>query len=253
MDRELTSQPVLPALGAARSRRYRSKALPEQGKYLPSRQYWLLRLIMGTYGALMVRRIRWVDGVRLDKGPHILVSNHGNVTDGFLLIAHHPGRLHALIQAESFSLPIMGSVFRHSGQIPVAEGQGLTAIDMARTFLAQGDSVLIYPEGKLNHGQGMLRGKVGAARLAFETGEPILPVGAYVEPRWSKAIRGHFYDRPTFGHWQMGGTCYFAVGEAWQPFAPEKDKVDLHELRLVTDEMMRRIQSLVERARAAAG
>jgi 1-acyl-sn-glycerol-3-phosphate acyltransferase len=208
---------------------------------------------MGAYPVLMVRRVHWVDGHRPDKGPHILVSNHGCVTDGFILIARHPNRIHAMIQSESFGLPIIGKVFQHSGQIPIAPGRGMEAIDLARAYLAQGEPVLIYPEGKLNHGGGMLRGKVGAARLAFESRLPILPVGAYVPERNSRAVHGRFYDRPTLGYWQVGGTCTFAVGEPWWPFDPDQDHVDLHQLRLVTDEAMARIQSLVERARAAAG
>jgi 1-acyl-sn-glycerol-3-phosphate acyltransferase len=253
MNRDLTSKPVVvPALAPFRARRHRMATAP-QTAHLPSPLHWALRLMMGAYPALMIRHIHWVDGRRLDKGPHILVSNHGRVTDGFTLIAHHPGRIHAMIQAESFGLPIIGKVFQDSGQIPIASGKGMEAIDLARGYLAQGEPVLIYPEGKLNHGDGLLRGKVGAARLAFESRVPILPVGAYVPARWSKAVHGRFYDRPTLGHWQVGGTCYFAVGEPWYPFPPEQEKVDLHQLRLVTDEAMARIQGLVERARAVAG
>ena len=93
----------------------------------------------------------------------------------------------------------------------------MQALDRARAYLAQGDSVLIYPEGKLNHGVGMLRGKVGAARLAFDSRAPLLPIGVYVPPRWSREIHGHFYGRPTIGYWQMGGTCHIARGEPRPP------------------------------------
>lgn len=252
MDRDFTKPVVIPALAAFRARRRRAEAAPPSA-HLPSPLHWLLRVIMGAYPALMVRRVHWVDGRRLDKGPHVLVSNHGRVTDGFILIARHPGRIHAMIQAESFGLPIIGRVFQHSGQIPIAPGRGMEAIDLARAYLAQGEPVLVYPEGKLNHGGGMLRGKVGAARLAFESRVPIVPVGAYVPERNSRAVHGKFYDRPTLGYWQVGGTCHFAVGDPWWPFEPDQDRVDLHQLRLVTDEIMARIQRLMEKARAAAG
>jgi 1-acyl-sn-glycerol-3-phosphate acyltransferase len=212
---------------------------------------WLLRLIMGSYRVLMIHRLHWIDRHHWGGGPHILVSNHGRVTDGFIFISLHRA-MHSLIQAESFTLPILGPIFRRAGQIPIAPGQGVEALDRARTYLAQGDSVLIYPEGRLNHGSGMLRGKVGAARLAFESRVPVLPIGVHVPQRWSREIHGRFYGRPTIGHWQMGGTCYIAVGQPWLPFSPQ-GKADPYALRTVTDEMMNRISALEMKARVAAG
>ncbi len=251
MDRHLPTEPFTSSLALARARRRRGTQIEAQGPYLSSPLHWLLRLILGSYRVLMIHRLHWIDRHHWRAGPHILVSNHGRVTDGFIFISLHR-KLHSLIQAESFSLPVMGKIFQHSGQIPIADGRGGEALERARVYLAQGDSVLIYPEGKLNHGVGILRGKVGAARLAFDSRAPVLPIGVHVPARWSREIHGHFYGRPTIGYWQMGGTCYIAVGEPWLPFPPGQARVDPHELRLVTDEMMERISCQEARARAVA-
>jgi len=251
MDRRLPTEPLSSPLALARARRRRGSMDEVQGAPLPSPLHWLLRLIMGSYRVLMIRRLHWIDRQHWRPGAHILVSNHGRVTDGFIFISLHR-KMRSLIQAESFTLPIIGKVFQHSGQIPISPGHGVEALERARAYLAQGDSVLIYPEGKLNHGAGMLRGKVGAARLAFDSRAPVLPIGVHVPARWSREIHGRFYGRPTIGHWQMGGTCYIAVGEPWLPFPPEQVRADPHELRLVTDEMMERISYQEARARAAA-
>jgi 1-acyl-sn-glycerol-3-phosphate acyltransferase len=252
LDRDMTTDEWTTALAAARARRRRAATNILDAPRLPSPLHWALRLIMGSYRVLMIHRLHWIDRHHWGGGPQILVSNHGRVTDGFIFISMHR-RMRSFIQAESFTLPIIGKVFQHSGQIPVAPGGGMQALDQARAYLAQGDSVLIYPEGKLNHGVGMLRGKVGAARLAFDSRAPLLPIGVYVPSRWSREIHGHFYGRPTIGYWQMGGTCYIAVGEPWLPFPQDQVTVDPHQLRLVTDEMMARISMLEDRARAASG
>jgi 1-acyl-sn-glycerol-3-phosphate acyltransferase len=251
MTHDLTSPPPASPLALARALRRGTAGAGTPSDHLRSPLHWLLRLIMGTYRVLMIHRLHWIDRQHWSEGPHILVSNHGRVTDGFIFVSLHD-KLHSMIQAESFTLPIIGRIFQHSGQIPIAPGHGVEALERARVYLAQGESVLIYPEGKLNHGAGMLRGKVGAARLAFDSRAPVLPIGVYVPERWSRKIHGHFYGRPTIGYWQMGGTCYIAVGEPWVPFPPEKTQVEPHELRTVTDEMMERISFQESRARSAA-
>jgi 1-acyl-sn-glycerol-3-phosphate acyltransferase len=52
------------------------------------------------------------------------------------------------------------------------------AWERARTQLAHGRSIGVFPEGTVNrHPHRLLPGRRGAARLSLETGTPIVPVG----------------------------------------------------------------------------
>jgi 1-acyl-sn-glycerol-3-phosphate acyltransferase len=69
--------------------------------------------------------------------------------------------------------------FAAAGQVPIdrsgasaAEG----ALVTAKRILADGDLFGIYPEGTRSHDGRLYRGKTGVARLALETGVPVIPV-----------------------------------------------------------------------------
>jgi hypothetical protein len=66
-------------------------------------------------------------------------------------------------------------------------------------------------------------------------------------------MHGRFYDRPTVGAWQFGGTAYVAIGEAWNPFPGTPRDPGIGQVRRATDEIMARVAALLEAARAAAG
>jgi 1-acyl-sn-glycerol-3-phosphate acyltransferase len=158
-----------------------------------------------------------------------------------------------MAQVESFTLPFLGPILARAGQVPVIPGRGREALQRAEELLLRGETILIYPEGRLSHGSSMLRGKTGAARLALRSGAPFQPVAVHVPERHTRVMHGHFYGRPTLGVWQFGGTAYVAIGEAWHPFAQLDLEPEISEVRRVTDEIMERVQALVEQARRMAG
>jgi 1-acyl-sn-glycerol-3-phosphate acyltransferase len=98
----------------------------------------------------------------------------------------------------------------------------------------------------------MARAKTGMARLAFQSGAPILPVAVHVAEQDCRTVHGHMYGRPTIGVWQIRGPAWIAVGEPWTPFAGQTT-VSARDLRQVTDEAMARVRRLLDLARAAAG
>ena len=226
--------------------------LPRRDEYDPAGRWWpLLKAFLFLYRMLMVGRIQVAGRNNIPDQPSILVSNHAFVSDAFIL-ALIIGRLQALTQAESFAIPFFGWLLRKAGQIPVIRGQREKILARAADQLARGQHVLIYPEGALSHGSDLHEGRTGAAELTFSTGAPLLPVGFHVPPRHGRAFRSQQYNRPTLGVWQVGGPCYVAIGEAWSPFAGRK-AASPEDLRDVTDEMMVRIETVLDQARCMAG
>jgi 1-acyl-sn-glycerol-3-phosphate acyltransferase len=212
--------------------------------------YGLLIALLWVYRTALVRSVRVLGRENIESGARILVSNHARVSDAFLLPFIFHRRIHALAQEESFSLPVLGRLLKHAGQIPVRRGTGSRAsLVLAQDFLALDEHVLIYPEGVLTHGQELRRGLTGAARLSHRSQVPMQPVGVFVPEANTRMFHGHFYDRPTVGCWQFGGPAVVAIGESLWPFPAGPEPVGLREFRQATDLLMRQVRELVETAR----
>ena len=214
--------------------------------------YNALIALLWVYRTAMVRSVDVLGREHIGTGARILVSNHARVSDAFLLPFIFRGRIHSLAQQESFSLPVLGKLLEHAGQIPVRRGTGSRAsLVLAADYLAKHEHVLIYPEGVLTHGGQLRRGLTGAARLSHQTQVPMQPIGVFVPETNTRKFHGRFYDRPTIGCWQFGGPAVVAIGECLWPFPPTPQPVGPHEFRQATDLVMARVRELVEAARLA--
>lgn len=214
--------------------------------------YGLLIALLWVYRTALVRSVRVLGRDHIAADARILVSNHARVSDAFLLPFIFHRRIHSLAQEESFSLPILGKLLKHAGQIPVRRGTGShTSLVLAEDFLAKNENILIYPEGVLTHGGEMRRGLTGAARLSYHTHVLMQPVGVYVPEANTRMFRGRFYDRPTIGCWQFGGPAVVAIGESLWPFPPGAQAAGSLEFRQATDRVMGQVRDLVEAARLA--
>jgi 1-acyl-sn-glycerol-3-phosphate acyltransferase len=214
--------------------------------------YNIAKGIVRGYIALFVDSIQ-VEGRRfLPSGPKIIIANHANVTDGFMLPFIIQEKIHFLIQKETFELPFLGRMLTLADQIPVVIGQGREALDKALEKLDQGHTVAIFPEGQLNHGKDMRRAGAGAAILAIESGAPLVPVGFYVPPKFIHLFKmGRFHDRESTGGWQFGGKCFVHIGEPWYPNLIQEN-FNYRKLRMHTNSLMTSIGNLVHQAKETA-
>ena len=214
--------------------------------------YNIAKGIVRGYITLFVDSIQ-VEGRRLlPPGPKIIVANHANVTDGFMLPLIIQEKVHFLIQEETFELPFLGRMLTMADQIPVVIGQGREALDTAMEKLAQGNVVAIFPEGKLNHGKDLHRAGSGAAILALKSGAPLVPVGFYVPPEFVRLFKmGGFHDRESTGGWQFGGKCFVQIGEPWYPNLIQEN-ANYQKLRMLTDSVMTSVGNLVHQAKETA-
>jgi 1-acyl-sn-glycerol-3-phosphate acyltransferase len=77
----------------------------------------------------------------------IIAANHANVTDGLFLPFVFTEKLHFLIQGYAFNIPLLGWLFRKSGQIPVDPGHKNQSLDQATKLLELGKTVVIFRKG----------------------------------------------------------------------------------------------------------
>lgn len=147
--------------------------------------YWFLKWIaLGPLLRLVFRpQIEGAENVP-DEGPAILASNHLSYADWLFMPLTLPRRVTFVAKAEYFNTPGIKGWFQRmffsgSGQVPIdrsgasaAEG----ALSAAKRVLQEGELFGIYPEGTRSHDGKLYRGKTGVARLALETGVPVIPV-----------------------------------------------------------------------------
>jgi len=145
--------------------------------------YWVVKAILGPLLAIFFRP--WSQGVDNvpKEGPAILAWNHLSFSDHFFGPLPLPRRVTFLAKSEYFTGRgvkglISKAFFRGVGQIPVDRAGGEAGERALRTglrVLAEGKLLGIYPEGTRTPDGRLYRGKTGVARLALESGAPVIP------------------------------------------------------------------------------
>ena len=110
------------------------------------------------------------------EGPCILVANHESVIDPFVLGLATPRMVRYMAKAELWHNAALRAVMEGFGTFPVARGRGdFDAFSRAGRLLADGEVLGIFGQGTCLpfRRRPFLR---GAARLALETGSPLVPV-----------------------------------------------------------------------------
>ena len=120
-----------------------------------------------------------LDNVPAD-GPAILAPNHASVIDSFFLPATLPRRITFVGKSEYLDDWKTRRLFPALGMIPIDRSGGdasARALDTAARLLKDGELFGIYPEGTRARDGLLHKGHTGAARLAIQTGAPLIPVG----------------------------------------------------------------------------
>jgi 1-acyl-sn-glycerol-3-phosphate acyltransferase len=147
--------------------------------------YWLLKyVLLGPLLKLIFRpQVEGLDNVPLT-GPAILASNHLSFSDSIFMPLVVPRKVTFVAKAEYFTgKGIKGRLkkmfFVGTGTIPVDRSGGRAAqaaLDTQLRVLRSGELAGIYPEGTRSPDGRLYRGKTGVARLALDSGAPVIPV-----------------------------------------------------------------------------
>ena len=107
-------------------------------------------------------------------GPMVIAPNHDSVLDGIVLGAAISRELRFLAKAELWQSRLLGWVLDGLGAIGIKQGHSdHLALARMRRGLEAGQAVAIFPQGAI-YGDRMWHR--GAARMAFVTGAPLVPV-----------------------------------------------------------------------------
>ena len=160
------------------------------------------------FAAALLRGIAWTM-VKKDwhgaenlpkEGAFLAVSNHVTYADPvtfahFLYNNGHAPRF--LAKSQLFTMPVIGWVVKTLDQIPVYRGtsKAVEAVDDGISFLERGQCITIFPEGTLTRDPNLwpMVGRTGAARMALQTGVPVIPVAQWgaqrLLGRYSKVLK----------------------------------------------------------------
>jgi 1-acyl-sn-glycerol-3-phosphate acyltransferase len=147
--------------------------------------YWLLKYVfLGPWLRLIFRP--HVEGAQYvpDGGPAILASNHLSFSDSIFLPLMVRRKVTFVAKQEYFTGKgvkgwLTKMFFIGAGTIPVDRSGGRAAqaaIDTGLRVLRGGNLFGIYPEGTRSPDGRLYRGKTGVARIALESGAPVVPV-----------------------------------------------------------------------------
>jgi len=213
--------------------------------------YKVIRAAVGIYVHTFIRSIEVIGNDLIPAGPKIIVANHANLTDGFILPFVIPERLHFLIQADVLETTWIGKFLTLADQVPIQIGRGKDGLQIALKWLERGEPVVIFPEGRLNNGQELLRAGSGAALLAAQSNAPLVPIGFYVPDQYTRMLKGKYQNRASYARFQFGGTCYVHVGK---PMEILRNRAEIHYygLRQATEDIMMQINELVNQAQQFA-
>ena len=156
---------------------------------LQQKRGWAFNIAVPIVKSLLfsVSTHTWIDGEKLPAtGGCIVVFNHLSHVDPFLSahFVYDHGRLpRYLAKSGLFKNKALAGFLTAAGQIPVERltRTAIGAYDAAVAAVRAGECVVVYPEGTLTRDPGLwpMTGKSGAARIALETGCPVIPVGQW--------------------------------------------------------------------------
>jgi 1-acyl-sn-glycerol-3-phosphate acyltransferase len=128
-------------------------------------------------------RINITGGAHVPRtGGAVLASNHVSYLDFIFcgLAGVERGRLtRFMAKREVFAHPVAGPLMRGMHHIPVDRSAGSASYHEAAEALRAGEVVGVFPEATISRSFTVKEIKTGAARMALETGTPLVPVALW--------------------------------------------------------------------------
>lgn len=173
------------------------------------------------------------------KGPLIIASNHLSFSDSIFMPMVVPRKVTFLAKSEYFTSPgpkglLKKLTFIALGQVPVDRSGGRrseAALITGLKVLSDGACLGIYPEGTRSPDGRLYKARTGIARLAIESGAPVVPVAMFDTDKIQPT--GQVVPNVKRVGMSFGEPMYF-----------EGDPTDLEHLRNVADTIMKAIGQL---------
>lgn len=138
-------------------------------------KHWAKAIMHSTPGWTV--EITGQENIPRDHTRFVLVSNHESMADIWVIFLLDI-QFRWLAKAELFRVPIIGRPMTWAGYIPIKRGDKdshVTAMTRSAASVQSGVPMLYFPEGTRSDGE-MRPFKIGAFKLAVDTGTSVLPI-----------------------------------------------------------------------------
>ena len=119
----------------------------------------------------------------LPEEPSIVAPNHASHFDIVAILGHLPGHNRFAAKKELFQEPILGTVMKTLGMVPIDRKDPARSIERLNRIAAKGKSafsLIMFPEGTRSPAGGGLQDfKKGAFTLAIQMGRPVVPIAIH--------------------------------------------------------------------------
>jgi len=148
---------------------------------------WATAVVILKPVLLAFTRHEWIDGHKVPaEGGCVIAANHLSHIDPLTLahLLYENGRLPRFLAKDAlFDVFFVRTILKNTGQIPVARltSDASSAFKAAVEGVRSGKAVMFYPEGTISRDPGLwpMVGKTGAARVALESGVPVIPIAQW--------------------------------------------------------------------------
>jgi 1-acyl-sn-glycerol-3-phosphate acyltransferase len=172
----------------------------------PKAGFWIRLSVIMIYpfdGLLFKIRFANLDRIPA-RGGVILAVNHLSYIDTLVMarLTWASGRIpRFLIKSSLFDKPVIGTLFRGAGQIPVHRGTNDAQLSLrdAKSALDRGECVVIYAEGTITRDPDWwpMQAKTGVARLALMAPDAaVVPIGQWGAQFTFDSLRMRFRPFP---------------------------------------------------------
>jgi len=204
--------------------------------------YTCVRGAIKTYARLMLDMdVAWHEEPA--SGAKIIAPNHPTIIDPFLVAAMFPGEPRVLIKETIFNVPVGGTLLRLLEQVPVVSGHGRIAYETTKWLLAEGHTVIVFPEGNISPPEGgFCKPHTGVVRLAMETGAPVVPLGIHLDRSRIHTTEADVGGEPELVTWYSRGPYAMTVGGGLRMTGEVADRTHV---RALSEQLMDQIGQLV--------
>lgn len=211
--------------------------------------YWLVKIVLRPLFLLLFRPVVTGRENIPRRGGALLASNHLSMTDSLFLPVLTRRRVSFLAKAEYFTgRGLKGrakaAFVRWTGLIPLDRQDADAAaqsLDEGARAVRRGRLLGVYPEGTRSPDGRLYRGKTGTARMAIDTGVPVVPVAMVGTDRVQPI--GSVIPRLT--------RVAMHIGAPLRPPTPAAGAIARKEqVRLFTEQIMSAIAQLSSQVRA---
>jgi len=168
------------------------------------------------------------------EGGAVISANHPSYLDPVLLSLQVKRPIRFMAWDALFRVPLLGALVRLLGAFPVdtRPGRGRAAYESAKALVLEGHLVGVFPEGRRSRTGWMEEElRAGAARLALETGAPLVPA----------TIRGAFRAWPYFRALPEPARIHVRYHDPIDP-APYRSRPEGEATAALLDELRRRVE-----------